>query len=273
MSLFIPFGFYKQAVIGGGGGGLDPDAEAFLTATGITDPTIESAINQLVLDLKGYGIWSKMIAIYPFVGGTATTHKYNLKNPADTNAAFRLTFGASVSHSSAGFTPGGVNNASGFTHIRVDTQLSQNDVYAGVYIGTNVAEDRLDFGAISGGNGIQMGTRILANQLSTKLFDNSNDTTTSTDSRGYSQISRTSSTGYYQQKDLDYQTFKTRTSLTPPTNEYMAIGGIGVTETAANAVSTKTVSFAAFGEGLTTTEMDDMYDAVQTYQTTLGRNY
>ena len=31
-----------------------------------------------------------MKAIYPFVGGTATTHKFNLKDPADINAAFRL---------------------------------------------------------------------------------------------------------------------------------------------------------------------------------------
>ena len=267
MGIFAPFSFLEKNLAAG----LDPDAAAFLDATSITDPTISSAINTLVVDLKGYGIWSSMIAIYPFVGGTATTHKYNLKNPADTNAAFRLTFGASVSHSSAGFTPGGVNNASGFTHIRVDTQLSQNDVYVGIYIGTNVAEDRPDFGAISGGNGIQAATRLAANGFSSKLFDTTNDVTTSTDSRGFSQISRLSSTGYYQQRDSDYQTFITRTSATPPTNEYMAIGGIATAETTSNSVSTKTVSFAAFGQGLSTTEMDDHYTAVQAFQTTLGR--
>jgi len=73
-----------------GGLGLDPDALAFLTAAGITDATITAAIDTLVLDLKGYGIWTKMKAIYPFVGGTATTHKYNLKDPVD--AMQRLEF-------------------------------------------------------------------------------------------------------------------------------------------------------------------------------------
>lgn len=47
---------------------VDPDAQAFITAASITDPTQQSAINQLVVDLKGYNVWTKMKAIYPFVG-------------------------------------------------------------------------------------------------------------------------------------------------------------------------------------------------------------
>jgi len=50
-----------------GGTSLDPDAAAFLTAAGITDPTQQSAINTLVLSLKADGLWTKMKAIYPFV--------------------------------------------------------------------------------------------------------------------------------------------------------------------------------------------------------------
>ena len=73
-------------------GGVDPDAQAFITAASITDPTQQSAINQLVVDLKGYSIWTKMSAIYPMVGGTASSHKFNLKDPRDLDAAFRLVF-------------------------------------------------------------------------------------------------------------------------------------------------------------------------------------
>ena len=58
---------------------VDPDAQAFITAASITDPTQQIAINQLVVDLKGYNIWSKMKAIYPYVGGTSTSTSYNLK--------------------------------------------------------------------------------------------------------------------------------------------------------------------------------------------------
>ncbi len=71
-------------------GGTDADAQAFITATAITDLTQQTAINTLVTQLKTYGIWTKMKALYPFVGGTATAHKFNLKDPRDLDAAFRL---------------------------------------------------------------------------------------------------------------------------------------------------------------------------------------
>jgi alkaline phosphatase len=59
----------------------DTDAKAFLTASQVADTIQQSAINDLVLDLKSANIWTKMKAVYPIVGGTALTHKWNLKNP------------------------------------------------------------------------------------------------------------------------------------------------------------------------------------------------
>jgi hypothetical protein len=46
---------------------FDPDYSAFITATGITQPTQSAALETLVSDLKSYGLWSKMKAIYPMV--------------------------------------------------------------------------------------------------------------------------------------------------------------------------------------------------------------
>jgi hypothetical protein len=146
----------------------DNDVNAFLNATGIIDLNISAAIKNLVSDLKAFGIWNKMIAIYPMVGGTFTTHKYNLIDPRDDDGAFRLTYGSSVTHSLAGFTPSGTNDGSAFTRIQINSDLSQNDVYCSVYIGTNVAESRLDFGAISAGNGIQLASRNLSNTFNTR---------------------------------------------------------------------------------------------------------
>jgi hypothetical protein len=45
----------------------DPDYQSFITATGITQPTQSAALETLVSDLKSYGLWSKMKAIYPMV--------------------------------------------------------------------------------------------------------------------------------------------------------------------------------------------------------------
>jgi hypothetical protein len=70
----------------------DADALAFLNAAGITNQNTSYAVNELVIGLKNNSLWNKMFAFYPFVGGTATTCKFNLKNPLDTNAAYRLSF-------------------------------------------------------------------------------------------------------------------------------------------------------------------------------------
>ena len=98
---------------------LDPDAQAFLTAASITNPTISGAINTLVVQMKTDNIWSKMKAIYPMVGGTASTHKFNLKDPRDLDAAFRLVFNGGWTHSANGAQPNGTN---GFA----DTKLNQS---------------------------------------------------------------------------------------------------------------------------------------------------
>jgi len=44
---------------GGGGGGTDADAQAFITASGISG-TNATAVNQLVIDLKAANIWNKI---------------------------------------------------------------------------------------------------------------------------------------------------------------------------------------------------------------------
>ena len=102
--MFIPFGFYQGDT--GGGPAYDTDAQAFFTAVaggGDTLTTTEKdAVNQLVIDLKADSIWSDILYAYPLVGGTATAHKWNLKDPQDTDAAYRVTWGSVMAHNSLG---------------------------------------------------------------------------------------------------------------------------------------------------------------------------
>ena len=239
---------------------IQPEATAFLTATGITDPTISSAINQLVYDLKGYSIWSNMIAIYPFVGGTSSTTSYNLIN----TATFQISWNTGFSFSSTGVTNNGTNSTN--TGINISTDLSQNDSSVSLYVGSNTAgEDKIDMGFVSSANGIQIATRNVANQYGGKMYDSTNDNYANTDSRGFYQFSRDNSSTYYAQRNTTRNT-TTRTSLTPPSGT-LRLGGL-----AAAAFSTKEYRFASAGTSLTTTEMDDYYTAVQAFQTTLSRN-
>lgn len=271
MGIFAPFSFMEKNVVSGGIP-IQPEATAFLTATGITDPTISAAINELVYDLKGAGVWSNMVAIYPFVGGTATTHKYNLIDPRDLDAAFRLTFNG-VSHSANGITNGGASNNAAYTRVNIQTDLSQNDAYIAIYSGTSAAQDGIDMAAISGAVGIQLNVRALGipDKIITKIQSGTAyEETSNTDGSGFYQVSRTSSTGYTLQKNTT-QYAKTRASSSPP-NEWIAIGGLGTTQTTSVANSTRNYRYSAIGAGLTTTQMDNHYTAVQKFQTALGRN-
>ena len=88
---------------------FDDDALAFLSAASITDPNERSAVNNLVVQMKNHGIYSQMEAVYPFVGGSASSHKFNLLDPQDSDAAHRINFYGGWSHSSKGPYADGVN--------------------------------------------------------------------------------------------------------------------------------------------------------------------
>ena len=111
--------------------GLDSDASAFITAAGLTDPTQKSAINTLVKDMKASGLWTKMKAVYPMVGGTATSMKFNLKDPRDLDAAFRLTWSGGWTYSATGATPNGTNAYADTKYS--PNSYSSNGVNYGIY--------------------------------------------------------------------------------------------------------------------------------------------
>ncbi len=105
--IFTPFAFMATP-----SGGVDPDVAAFLTATGITDTTTVNAITDLVADLKGNTtagggtFWAALDIIYPFVGTSATSMKYNLKDTTQ----YTLTFNGTNTFSSNGLDFGGTTS-------------------------------------------------------------------------------------------------------------------------------------------------------------------
>src|ERR1035437_5830016 len=80
----------------------DVDAQRFIDSSGITDNTQKSAINNFVKQLKDSSLWTKFVAVYPMVGGTATTTKWNLKDPRNLDAAYRLTFNGAPVYAGTG---------------------------------------------------------------------------------------------------------------------------------------------------------------------------
>jgi len=110
----------------------DADATAFIDSAGITDETQIDAIRTLVRELKDSSLWSSMYAIYPMVGGTASTHKWNLKDPRNLDAAYRISFNGTWTHSSSGADPDG-STAYGNTYVNSSTTLGNYDRHFSVY--------------------------------------------------------------------------------------------------------------------------------------------
>lgn len=250
--------------------GIRQDAvtTAFLSATGITDTTIISAINTLVVDLKAYGIWTKMKAVYPFVGGTATTHKFNLVNPVDTDAGFRITFFGGWTHSANGALPNGTNGY-GNTFLTPLTTLSLNNTSMSIYSRTNKSEASIDIGCQGGGNA----TYAHWNYLTTSAFRGINSAPTTrtaiANTTGLLTASRivSNNEAYYANGVIATNYSAVSTDLP---NYKMLIGGRN-NGGSADLLANKQYAFACIGQGLSATEALNLYTAVQKFQTTLGR--
>jgi hypothetical protein len=240
----------------------DADAQAFITAAAITDPTQQGAINTLVVDLKGYNIWTKFKAIYPIVGGTAASHAVNLKTPG----TFNLSFATGWTHASTGMTPNGTS-AYADTNLTALTNLSQNSTHLSVYIRTNNASTATAIAASRANSPV---LNIFPNFSGSSYFRvNSNgdggfstggshlglwvaNRITSTETRNYRNTTRyinaTTSTGLINQnvwlaRSPDFLDFYV--------NQF---------------------AFASIGDGLTDTEAANFYTAVNAYQVALSRN-
>ena len=254
----------------------DPDAQAFFTASGLTGATNLNAINTLVVSLKGFGIWTKMKAIYPFVGGTAALHKWNLKDPQDTDAAFRLVFSGGWTHSSTGATPNGTN-AFANSFLVPSSTISINSIGLSYYSRTNTTPAN---------NSVNMGSWVGAGFQYTILAIRSYLSST----RTYS-ILQTSNAGQFAQfVDANalglYTTTRTANNLTKifkngilsATNSEVSTGNstnsiyLGATNGNTLNYSNRECAFASIGDGLTDTEAANFYTAVQNFNTTLTRN-
>lgn len=243
----------------------DPIITNFLSATSISDATIISALTKLVYDLRVNNLLSKFTAIYPFVGGTATTHKFNLLNPADTNAAYRLVFSGGWTHSSLGAKPNGTN-ASADTFLAPNV-FGQNDVHASVYIFSNIIQGlAMDYASSRdfyfSADYVAAGLGLLCNVNNTGTKSIS---TAGAALSGYYINTRLSSTQRVVYKNGNLLDTFTATSLTPlSTSIKLALGEAGE-------YSPRGQSFTSFGSGLTSGESLILNTIVSDFQQTLGR--
>ena len=261
-----PFALRKK----NGGVPTDADAQLFITATGISG-TNATATNQLVLDLKSANIWTKMKAVYPMVGGTATSHKFNLLNPVDSDAANRLVFSGGLTHSSTGILGNGTNGwantflnpsiifPSGFASMGFYNRVSVTNLnyFMGVAL-SSVNFFRIQAVVSNVMRHVSKGTAATNHTLTDRLGFHANSRTsntliTSIDNTGAFQTNATTVSGTY--PILDIPLFALNSS----------VSGIG-------SYINAELSFAYISDALTSSELTSLKSINQTFQTTLGRN-
>ena len=260
----------------GFGGGDDTDAAAFIEAAQIINSAQQRAIYELVRLLKQYGLWSKMKAVYPFVGGTATTHKWNLKDPRDNDAAFRLTFSGGWTHSSTGADP---NGTSGYA----DTYLAQNvlsnssasisyysrEASKGLYIEIGVTDNNSPFAASF------MFCQFTDDKLYGALYQANNIAGFSgivTNSQGLFLATKTSGTNVKYFRNSTSVGNQTVTAINGSTyNYYLGACRRGNGIPSVDTYSPRECAFATIGDGLTDTDATNLYNIVDLYQKRLGR--
>lgn len=253
---------------------FDPDAEAYLAAVidagGSVDATMSGATETLFLDLKSFGIYTKLRRLYAFMGGVDNSNKINAKSPATND----IVFNGGWTHDYSGSTPNGTNGYGNLGIIGAGGEnLSGNNYHHAIYI---------QKAKTGGGFEYDLGGQ---KDATTEML------VESTDYR-YSKVSRndnsadyqnppSSTTGFFANSSLDPTfTLQIRTTQTarsfaigiftlPTINTYLGARNENGTT---NQFATKQYSFLTIGERLTDGELSNLENIINTFQTTLGRN-
>ena len=250
---------------------------SFLTASVISDATIRGALNTLDVGLINNSLDTKMKALYPFVGGTASTHKFNFMDAQDTNAAFRLTFNGTWTHSATGADPNGVN-AFANTFLSPSSVLTLNSLSMGYYSRQTASTTAIKtlMGAFVG---TTQETQIITNvgTATTTMFDSYNITA------NLGRVSGT--TASYLGLIVGSRQSSTSSKIYRNGSSFGSITGSGGTQpniplylSAANSNGTAAgftdyeCAFSFIGNGLTDTDVSNFNSIVSAFQTTLGRN-
>lgn len=248
------------------------EADDFKTATGITS-TPANAIDSLVYWLKDSGLWDKLQVIYPFVGGTSNSHRYNLKD----TLTFKITYGGNNNwvHSSSGL---GKSNTTGYAntgwnpyeHVTSPNYASSIGVYsltdennAGSNIGALETISGSDYyfqiyPRLSGSFYAQLGNNNVSQSMSVGA------------STGWFFTSRSGANTQYLQRNSTQNTFSNLgTTGIPNLNVYIGTQNKNGTEAQG---SKRTIAFAILtNQSLTQAEGLKLYNIIQKFQTLLGR--
>jgi hypothetical protein len=252
-------------------------AETFITNAGITNPTEISAITTLVSELDTANLLTEFYAAYPHVGGTSTSNMYNLVNPEDSDAAFRLSFIGGWTFASNGATPNGAN-AYANTHLDPSINLNETDLATwGYFSRTNSAIfGEYVMGVTDENNG---GVQLIARRDDDRQYALSDFSSVTW--RGATNFESTNGSGFFigAQQGVNAKLFKNgnlivsnsfeHTTQVPPVGD-VYLGALNLNGDTFGFTDKRCV-FSFISKKLTDAQIVTLNTIVQTFQTNLGR--
>jgi hypothetical protein len=247
----------------------------FVSASGITNGVQISALNYLVASLLDNNLWNKFYCIYPLVGGSADTCKYNLVSPSDYildyvpdasgPTANQWNFGSGIQLT--GFRASDARAETGFSPPAQENWTTNSSI--GVYSTTSAASG-YDIGNGTGANQSGLIVRFTPNDnfYAGLPIGATGGQVLNTDGKGYYVASRSGSL---------LHGFKNTTTLInsasyvyPPPSSF----GFNLLNDGGpipSSPSERNLAFVWFGQYVTKAESDTIYGIVQQYETILGR--
>ena len=209
-----------------------------------------------------------MKAIYPFIGGTEMTHKFNLKDPRDLDSAFRLTFIGGWTHTLFGVKANGTTGYAD-TNMNALSNTNKDSISFCVYNRENIAKG-CDIGCEIGTTPI---LRMMSKYSNGNTFVEMNNegtwgTNLSIDASGCFISTRLLSTEHKTYRNGTLILTDTKQSTSPPNKNIIISASMLVSP---KYYDTKQKSFTSIGDGLTETEVTNLNATVQRYNTILGR--
>jgi hypothetical protein len=242
----------------------DADAQKFMDSCGITVLTEKFAINNLVKQLKDSSLWAKFVAVYPMMGGTATTAKWNLMDPRDLDAAYRLTFYGTPVCAATGVLFTTANDYA-------DTHLADSAI--GGYNNSSIAYYSRTQNTISGYDIGCTDAAVPYNELS--VFSNSAD---NSEWFGFSQnMTTANTTGLFMLSSSATNVTRYRNGAvvsskgSAPNSRYTNLAILIGKSRVTTHTGQKECALATIGNGLTGAQALTFYNIVQNFETALDR--
>ena len=257
---------------------FDIDALKYINNPNLSNLKITEkyAIDKLVKSLKINNLWEKLYAIYPFLGGTVESCKWNLKDMRDLDVAYRLKFFGGVTFDSLGVTFNGTNGYSD-SHIVPAYHFVKTDMSVVALISGGTLTGGAYPCTIGCVENFTTTAYVFGVRTSVKYF------VTNGESQNFAYASNSSTTGIFIGNVKSGTISIIRNGTTLGSNTQSAGGAIpslqsiyiGAQGYAGGAVPTTyqnvTLGLVMIGTGLTTAEVAKLNGIVNTYKTTLGR--